>query len=53
MAFVLHELAINPDVQHRVHVEIDTVLEKHNGQITYDSISEMKYLEACFDGKQL
>lgn len=52
LAFVMHELAINPDIQRRAHEEIDIVLEKHNGQITYDSISEMKYLEACIDGEQ-
>lgn len=48
----MHELAINPDIQQRVHEEIDAVLEKFDGQVTYDSISEMKYLEACIDGEQ-
>lgn len=48
----MHELAVNPDIQHRVHEEIDAVLEKYDGQVTYDSISEMKYLEACIDGEQ-
>lgn len=52
LAFVMHELAVNPDIQQRVHDEIDAVLEKYDGQITYDSITEMKYLEACIDGMQ-
>lgn len=51
LTFVMHELANNPDIQRRVHEEIDEVLEKHDGKVTYDSISEMKYLEACIDGK--
>lgn len=46
----MHELAVNLDIQSRVHEEIDTILEKYNGQITYDSLSEMKYVEACIDG---
>lgn len=51
LAFAMHELANNQDIQRRVHDEIDQVLDKYNGQITYDSVSEMKFLEACIDGK--
>lgn len=50
LSFCLYELAKNPDIQQRVHDEIDQVLRSHNGQITYDSVSDMKYLEACIDG---
>lgn len=50
LTFVMHELAVNPYIQQRVHAEIDRVLEKYNGQVTYESITEMKYLEACIDG---
>lgn len=53
LTFVMHELANNPDIQQRVHDEIDQVLERNDGQVTYDSISEMKYLEACIDGKYI
>lgn len=48
----MYELAKNQDIQKRVQEEIDRVLEAHQGKITYDSINEMKYLEACIDGKQ-
>lgn len=51
LSFCLYELAKNGDIQKQVHEEIDRVLEQHNGQITYDSVSDMKYLEACIDGK--
>lgn len=50
-SFCLYELAKAPEIQSKVHTEIDSVLEKHNGQLTYDSLSEMKYLENCIDGK--
>lgn len=51
LSFCLYELAKNPEIQKRVHEEIDTVLDEHDGNITYDSISAMKYLNSCIDGK--
>lgn len=51
LSFCMFELAKDQEIQHRVHQEIDSVLELHDGKITYDSISDMKYLDACVDGK--
>lgn len=51
MSFCLYELAKNPDIQERLRYEINTVLKRHNGQITYESVSEMKYLGYCIDGR--
>ncbi|XP_037713923.1 probable cytochrome P450 6a23 isoform X2 [Drosophila subpulchrella] len=45
MGFALYELARNQDVQDKVRKEIDNVIEKHNNEITYEGIKEMKYLE--------
>ncbi|XP_021934430.1 cytochrome P450 6k1-like [Zootermopsis nevadensis] len=45
MTFCLYELALNPDIQERLRAEIDTVLGKHGGNITYESIFEMEYLD--------
>lgn len=50
LSFCLYELAKNRNIQQRVHDEIDRVLAQHNGQITYESISEMKFLDQCIDG---
>lgn len=50
MSFCLYELAKFPDVQNKAHAEIDAVLARHNGQLTYDSVNEMKYIECCIDG---
>lgn len=49
LTFCMYELAKNPEIQKRVHDEIDRVLAEHNGEITYDSVTDMKYLEACID----
>lgn len=53
MAYCLHELAKNPTLQKRAHHEIDEVLKKYNGNITYDSMMDLKFLESCIDGKIL
>lgn len=50
MSFCLFEIARNAEIQERVHTEIDEVLAKYDGQLTYDAINELKYLDACLDG---
>lgn len=52
MSYCLYELARNPECQRKVQQEIENVLHKHNGEITYDSVSEMHFLESCIDGKR-
>lgn len=51
MSFCLYELAMNPEIQRRAHNEIDRVLHEHNEQITFESVSVMKFLGMCIDGK--
>jgi cytochrome P450 family 6 len=51
MMFCLYQLARNPDIQERVQNEIDTVLERHGGNITYEAISEMEYLDKVVSGE--
>jgi len=49
MAYCLHELAQNQELQRRAHQEIDEVLKKYNGNITYESTMDLKFLESCVD----
>lgn len=51
MTFCMYELAKNAEIQAKVHEDIDRALNKYNGKITYESVSEMKYLDHCIDGK--
>lgn len=51
LSFCLYELAKNLEIQRRVHDEIDRVLHAFDEKITYESISEMKYLENCIEGE--
>lgn len=50
MSYVLVELAHNDDVQVKGRMEIENVLNKHGGQCTYESLSEMVYLDAILNG---
>jgi cytochrome P450 family 6 len=49
MTFALYELARHEDIQEKLRREINSVLEQHNGQMTYDSIQDMKYLSQVID----
>ena len=53
MSFCLYELALNQDVQQRLRIEIDDVLNKHDDQITYEAIQEMQYLDNVVSGNTL
>ncbi|CAG2058751.1 unnamed protein product [Timema podura] len=47
----LHELAVNPDIQERLRKEVDKVIIKHGGKITYEALQELEYMDAVVDGR--
>lgn len=47
--FTLYELALNQDVQDRLRKENQEILDKHDGEATYDAIMQMKYLDMVFN----
>jgi cytochrome P450 family 6 len=53
MTLCLYELALNPDIQERLWSEINTVMEKHGGKISYESIFEMEYLDKVVNGERI
>lgn len=50
MAMCLLELALNPDIQNKLHSEIRTSLERGNGTFTYESFKELKYFDMVIEG---
>lgn len=53
MAFTLYELALNQDVQDKLREEIKEVTSRHNGNISYDAMVDMKYMDMVISGKCL
>lgn len=51
MSFCMYELAKASAIQQKAYEEITSVLEKHNGQLTYDALADMKYMENCITGE--
>ncbi|XP_045538879.1 cytochrome P450 6B5-like [Papilio machaon] len=49
MTFLFYELAKHPEIQDKVIAEIDEVLKRHNGEMNYDCLNEMTYLQQVFD----
>ncbi|CAG9806333.1 unnamed protein product [Chironomus riparius] len=49
MSFCCYELALNQDIQDRLRTEIEEVAERYNGEVTYDGIREIKYLDMVFN----
>ncbi|CAD7083748.1 unnamed protein product [Hermetia illucens] len=45
LQFCFYELARNPDLQSEARNHINEVLRKHNGELTYEALKDMKYLE--------
>uniref|UniRef100_T1PAM1 Cytochrome P450 n=1 Tax=Musca domestica TaxID=7370 RepID=T1PAM1_MUSDO len=49
MVFALYELALHQEVQDRARAEVQTVFEACNGEMVYETMSQMKYLKQVID----
>ncbi|XP_043469547.1 cytochrome P450 6B2-like [Leptopilina heterotoma] len=52
MSFLITEIAAHPEIQQKVRQEIQELDKKYNGEITYDSLQEMTYLEKVLSESQ-
>nr|ADP22309.1 P450 monooxygenase [Bactrocera dorsalis] len=48
MSFALYELALHPEIQDKARAEIESVLARYDGEITYEGVREMQYLYQIF-----
>jgi len=49
MCFAVHEIAVNPSIQTKLRNEVDDVLKKTNGELTYEALNGMEYLDAVIN----
>lgn len=45
IAFCLHELALNTEIQEKTRRDIQDAIDSRNGKLTYDAVQDMKYLD--------
>jgi cytochrome P450 family 6 len=50
MTMALYELAYRHDIQNRLRAEIEDVIERHEGKISYEALKEMAYLDQVVNG---
>jgi cytochrome P450 family 6 len=48
--FVLYNLATHPDIQEKVREEITSTIARNDGNITFETMQEMKYLNMVVEG---
>lgn len=53
LSFCLYELALNPDIQERVHNEIKQIRDSHNGVLDYSSLNQLTYMDMVLSGEIL
>lgn len=51
LCFMSYELALNPDVQKKLQNEIDKTVQQYHEKLTYEALSQMKYLDMTVSGK--
>lgn len=51
ISFVLYELALNQEIQDRARNELKEAMSRHNGELSYECCSELKYLDQIINGK--
>nr|XP_050868693.1 cytochrome P450 6a2-like isoform X2 [Vespula vulgaris] len=52
LSFICFELSVHCEIQEKVRKEVRDVLAKHQGEITYDSLKEMTYLDQVISESQ-
>lgn len=51
ISYALYELAQNNELQEKLRKTILEVLPKYNGEVTYDALAEMVYMDQCINGE--
>lgn len=49
LCFIAHEVAANFEIQTKLQNEIDEMFEKFNGDVTYEAVNKLQYLDAVIN----
>lgn len=52
LSWLAYNLVFYPECQDKLIQEVDSVLEEHDGKVTYDSVNQMKYMSLCISETQ-
>ena len=52
MQFCLYELSQNEKVQQKAREDVEKALKAH-GELSYEALNDMKYLEQCIEGRNI
>ncbi|XP_076276569.1 uncharacterized protein LOC143207240 [Lasioglossum baleicum] len=52
LAFVAYQLAVHPDVQDKLRDEIKSIIAKNNGELTFEGLKDLKYMEQVISESQ-
>lgn len=50
LTYILYELSQHPEIQQKARETVRKVLEKFDGNFTYEAVNEMQYVEQCAKG---
>jgi cytochrome P450 family 6 len=53
MSYALFELSQRPKLQRLARANIEEVLQRHGSQVTYQALTEMKYLDWILQGNKM
>ena len=49
LSFLCFQLACHPEIQEKVRQEVNTVLSKNNGELDFESLKDLTYMEQVFN----
>lgn len=50
-SFIAHELALHPEVQKKLQIEVDKIMKKYEGKIPHEALISMPYLDQVVSGQ--
>lgn len=52
VSFGTYLMALYPEIQERVHQEAKSYMDENNGEIDYDSVNKLAYMDMFISGKE-